>query len=163
MLSGLISTVRKLISGSYIDDNMFYCSPNNLSFQLVTGMTRIHSTLHVFSKIIPVTPFWPLVLVRKASFFPFQNFPIFIIKICRSACVHWTKVCLSNQSIFNHYFFPFLFRFAETESTAVLSMLVSQYKFKIKEEPQFADETFEERKSRILSVRQSLTLMYVLK
>ena len=77
--------------------------------------------------------------------------------------MHWTKVCLSNQSIFNHYFFPFLFRFAETESTAVLSMLVSQYKFKIKEEPQFADETFEERKSRILSVRQSLTLMYVLK
>ena len=94
MLSGLISTVRKLISVSYIDDNMFYCSPNNLSFQLVTGMTRIHSTLHVFSKIILVTPFWPLVLVRKASFFPFQNFPIFIIKICRSSCVHWTKVCL---------------------------------------------------------------------
>jgi hypothetical protein len=31
-------------------------------------------------------------------------------------------------------------------------MLVSQYKIAIKEEPQFAGETFEERKSRVLSV-----------
>ena len=40
-------------------------------------------------------------------------------------------------------------------------MLVSQYKIAIKEEPQFAGETFEERKSRILSVRAGLTLTYV--
>ena len=60
------------------------------------------------------------------------------------------------NTIFNYY------RFAETEATAVLAMLVSQYKFKIKEEPQFVSETFEERKSRILSVSHYLTLAYVL-
>ena len=64
---------------------------------------------------------------------------------------------LSNYRVF--FKMPFLFfRFAETESTAVLAMLVSQYKIKIKDEPQFAGETFEERKSRILSTRQGLTL-----
>ena len=40
-------------------------------------------------------------------------------------------------------------------------MLVSQYKIEIKEEPQFVGETFEERKSRILSARAGLTLTYV--
>ena len=40
-------------------------------------------------------------------------------------------------------------------------MLISQYKITIKEEPQFMGETFEETKSRILSVREGLTLMYV--
>lgn len=49
-------------------------------------------------------------------------------------------------------------KFAETEGTAVLAMLVSQYKITIKEEPQFAGETFEERKTRILTTSQSLTL-----
>ena len=44
----------------------------------------------------------------------------------------------------------------------MLTMLVSQYKITIKEEPKFAGETFEERKSRILSVRAGLTLSYVL-
>jgi len=49
-------------------------------------------------------------------------------------------------------------KFFETEGIAVLSMLVSRYKITIKEEPQFAGETFEERKLRILSVRAGLTL-----
>ena len=40
-------------------------------------------------------------------------------------------------------------------------MLISQYKITIKEELKFAGETFEERKSRILSTRRSATLMYV--
>ena len=57
-------------------------------------------------------------------------------------------------------FFSF-FRFAETEAIAVLAMLVSHYKIAIREEPQFAGETFEERKSRILSTRLGLTLTYV--
>jgi len=48
--------------------------------------------------------------------------------------------------------------FFETEGIAVLTMLVSQYKITIKDEPQFAGETFEERKSRILSARAGLTL-----
>jgi len=49
-------------------------------------------------------------------------------------------------------------KFFETEGIAALAMLISQYKIAIKEEPQFAGETFEERKSRILSVRPGLTL-----
>jgi len=49
-------------------------------------------------------------------------------------------------------------KFSETEGIAVLTMLVSQYKITIKDEPQFAGETFEERKSRILSARGGLTL-----
>jgi hypothetical protein len=56
----------------------------------------------------------------------------------------------------------FFHRFAETEGIAVLAMLVSQYKITIKEEPKFAGETFEERKSRVLSTRLGLTLTYVL-
>ena len=43
----------------------------------------------------------------------------------------------------------------------MLTMLVSQYKITVKDEPQFAGETFEERKSRILSTRAGLTLTYV--
>jgi hypothetical protein len=78
--------------------------------------------------------------------------------------VHWAKVCvvfIPFQS--NHLFFFFSFhRFAETESIAVLAMLVSKYKITIKEELQFAGETFEERKARILSTRRVVTLTYVL-
>ena len=65
--------------------------------------------------------------------------------------------------LFLFFFFFFTGRFAESESIAALAMLVSHYKFTIKVEPKFAGETFEERKSRILSLRQVLTLTYVLK
>ena len=90
----------------------------------------------------------------------------FIIKICRSPCVYWTKVSKSYSFPINAILkivIPFFFRFAETEIIAALAVLVSQYKITIKEEPQFASETFEERKSRILSASQGLTLMYVSK
>ena len=55
------------------------------------------------------------------------------------------------------YYYLLFVRFAETEAIAVLSILVSQFKMTIKEEPQFAAETFEQRKARILSVRLGLT------
>ena len=48
-------------------------------------------------------------------------------------------------------------RFFETEGIAILTMLVSQYKIEIKEEPQFAAETFEERKARVLASKPGLT------
>jgi len=48
-------------------------------------------------------------------------------------------------------------KFAETEGVAALSILVSQYKMTVKEEPQFAAETFEERKTRVLAARIGLT------
>ena len=81
--------------------------------------------------------------------------------------MYWTKVRIffihvSNQSnLFFYYFFCSLNRFFETEGIAALTMLVSQYKIAIKDDPQFAGETFEERKSRILSTRKGITLTYV--
>ena len=52
----------------------------------------------------------------------------------------------------------FLFRFFETEGIAVMTMLVSKYKIEVKEEPEFAGETFDERYARITAFRQSLTI-----
>ena len=52
-------------------------------------------------------------------------------------------------------------RFAETEAVAVLSILVSQFKMTIKEEPQFVAETFEQREARVLSTRLLLTTTWV--
>jgi hypothetical protein len=48
--------------------------------------------------------------------------------------------------------------FFETEGIAILTMLMSQYKVTVKEEPQFAGETFEERKRRVLNSKPGLTI-----
>jgi hypothetical protein len=53
----------------------------------------------------------------------------------------------------------FFFRFFETEGIAIMTMLVSKYKIEIKEEPEFAGETFEERYARILAFDQGLTTL----
>ncbi len=49
-------------------------------------------------------------------------------------------------------------RFFETEGIAIMTMLVSQYKIEVMDEPEFAAETFEERKARVLQAKQGLTL-----
>jgi hypothetical protein len=49
------------------------------------------------------------------------------------------------------------FRFFETEGIAIMTMLVSRYKIEVKEEPEFAGETFEERYARITAFNQGLT------
>ena len=51
------------------------------------------------------------------------------------------------------------FRFFETEGIAIMTMLVSRYKIEVKEEPEFAGETFEERYARITTFDQGLTTM----
>ncbi|KAI0716473.1 cytochrome P450 [Earliella scabrosa] len=48
--------------------------------------------------------------------------------------------------------------FGETEGVAVLTMIISRYKVTVREEPQFAGETFEQRKARLLKSQQSLTV-----
>ncbi|KAF9528987.1 cytochrome P450 [Crepidotus variabilis] len=53
-------------------------------------------------------------------------------------------------------------KFSETEAVAVLTTLVSKYRITVKEEPQFAGETFEERKTRVLAVSVGLTITTVL-
>ncbi|KAI0279041.1 cytochrome P450 [Russula aff. rugulosa BPL654] len=45
----------------------------------------------------------------------------------------------------------------ETEGLAIMTMLVSRYKIEVKEEPEFAGETFEERYARITAFNQGLT------
>ncbi|KAE9404561.1 cytochrome P450 [Gymnopus androsaceus JB14] len=49
-------------------------------------------------------------------------------------------------------------KFFETEAVAVLAMLVLKYKFKVKEEPKFVSETFEQRKARVLASKPGLTM-----
>jgi hypothetical protein len=77
--------------------------------------------------------------------------------------MHWSKVYLffklpiKSILLINDLYD----RFAETEAVAVLSLFVSQFKMTIKEEPQFAAETFEQRKTRILSARIGLTTTWV--
>jgi len=49
-------------------------------------------------------------------------------------------------------------KFSETEGAAVLSILILQYTISVKDEPQFAGESFEQRKARLLDARSVLTL-----
>ncbi|KAG1808691.1 cytochrome P450 [Suillus subaureus] len=49
-------------------------------------------------------------------------------------------------------------KFSETEGAAVLTILISQYTISIKDEPQFAGETYEQRKARVLDAQSTLTL-----
>ena len=55
-----------------------------------------------------------------------------------------------------------LSRFFETEAIAILVMLISRYKIELPDEPEFAGETFEEKKERLLRARQGITLTCVL-
>ncbi|KAN0136291.1 cytochrome P450 monooxygenase [Lactarius tabidus] len=48
-------------------------------------------------------------------------------------------------------------RFFETESIAAITMMISKYKIEIKEEPEFAGETFEERFARVTDFTLGLT------
>lgn len=53
-------------------------------------------------------------------------------------------------------------RFFETESIAILTMLVSRYEIKVKPDPRFAAETTREQHDRILNAAFGLTLTYVI-
>jgi hypothetical protein len=52
-------------------------------------------------------------------------------------------------------------RFFETSAVAILILLVSKFKISIKDEPQFSNETFRERKERLSKSKVLLTLTYV--
>ncbi|KAH8806764.1 cytochrome P450 [Flagelloscypha sp. PMI_526] len=49
-------------------------------------------------------------------------------------------------------------KFSETETVAILSVIIERYSIHVKEEPQFAHETFEQKKKRVLSSHLGLTL-----
>jgi cytochrome P450 len=75
------------------------------------------------------------------------------------------RACLGRKYVFllqeHLMLLTALNRFAETEAVVVLTMLVSRYKLSVKEEPQFAKETFEQRKERVLQTMTLLTLTWV--
>jgi hypothetical protein len=79
------------------------------------------------------------------------------------------RACIGRKSVLSFLLSPSLshllmseyFRFAETESIASLTMLVSRYKISVKQEPQFVGETFEQRKERILKTIELITLTCV--
>ncbi|KAL1946291.1 hypothetical protein VTO73DRAFT_15418 [Trametes versicolor] len=48
--------------------------------------------------------------------------------------------------------------FTETESIAVLTVLISRYRVEVRDEPQFAGESFAQRRARLLRSKLSLTL-----
>lgn len=48
-------------------------------------------------------------------------------------------------------------RFAELENLVFLSMLTSKYKIDVKSEPQFAHETFDQRRERVLQYFVGIT------
>ncbi|ESK89419.1 cytochrome p450 [Moniliophthora roreri MCA 2997] len=52
-------------------------------------------------------------------------------------------------------------KFFETEGIAILTLLVSQYKIELKDEPEFAGETLAQKKARILAIGPALTLASV--
>jgi len=72
-------------------------------------------------------------------------------------------MCRKKVSILPLFLFIHLnlLRFSETEGAAVLTILISQFIVSIKDEPQFASETYEQRKARVLDARAMLTLAYV--
>ncbi|KAH9938044.1 cytochrome P450 [Fomitopsis serialis] len=49
-------------------------------------------------------------------------------------------------------------RFSETEGVAILTYMIKHFRVDVLEEPQFAGETFEQRKKRLLRCRTALTL-----
>jgi hypothetical protein len=73
--------------------------------------------------------------------------------------MYWTTASCSHL----HMLPPLISstRFFETEGIAILTILISQYKIEVKEEPQFANESFDERKARVLKSKPGLTTTYV--
>ncbi|CCL98273.1 uncharacterized protein FIBRA_00267 [Fibroporia radiculosa] len=49
-------------------------------------------------------------------------------------------------------------RFSETEAVAILAYMIARFRVDVKDEPQFAKETFEQRKERLLKSMSAITL-----
>lgn len=49
-------------------------------------------------------------------------------------------------------------RFSETEGVAILTYIIKHFRVDVLEEPQYAGETFEQRKTRLLKCKSAITL-----
>ena len=75
------------------------------------------------------------------------------------------RACLGRRYVAPHELGSYLANskmlwrsFFETEGIAILTMLVSRYKIELKDEPQFANETYEERWERLFHVSRAITI-----
>jgi hypothetical protein len=107
---------------------------------------------------------WP-----RDAFLPFSAgenlFPILIREVMVLTLFQGLEHASAESWSFNIYVIHMwridmrtFIRFAETEAVAVLTTLLLHYQVEVKEEPQFAMETFEERKARVLMSSVPLTV-----
>ena len=52
-------------------------------------------------------------------------------------------------------------RFSETEAVPILSLIIARYRVEVQNEPQFASETFEQKRERILTAETRITTTWV--
>ena len=68
------------------------------------------------------------------------------------------KVCYKQTNLTVTLQLNVQLRFAQIESVMILAMLIERFTIEVKEEPQFINETFEQRKHRILKARAGVTV-----
>ena len=127
-----------------------------------TGVIHLRSSLPVsWNRIGLATHSFRLVLVCNLSKFagPWSTKQGRLVDD-RCTSLPWEKVSV-NVALHKLVFKVVTFRFGETEGIAILTMIISRYKINIKEEPQFAGESFQARKDRILSPNHGITMRWV--
>ena len=70
------------------------------------------------------------------------------------------RACLGRKYVFYDSLISPLtpLRFAETESVAIITKIVSTYRITVTEEPRFANETPQQRRNRLLATHALLSL-----
>jgi hypothetical protein len=124
---------------------------------LVTGQIHMRSSLKDSSGTGLGIASCPLAVVG-ASLHP--------VSIChniprRHEKLHWSKVSPLISLDRAPWSYCTLHRFSETESVVILTLLISQFRVKLPDEPQFAHETLEQKKERLFSSKVKITLTYV--
>lgn len=78
----------------------------------------------------------------------------------RRSLMHWSSVRIpftARRLVAYATLTIITYRFSETEATAILAVLLSRYHIEVKEEPQFANETFVQRRERVLEAKAGIT------
>lgn len=78
--------------------------------------------------------------------------------LCRCPRLPWKTVRTAVVKLMTMCSYVFL-RFGETEVMVVINMFISRYRLEVKEEPEFAGETFEERYARVTAFDEGISTM----